>query len=471
MIGTMQPFFFFDRRRVKRIFLAAVLAWIALVCASPQGTAQAGGKTEGTPSAPTSAPPPAPNIHIEFFGAERGYAVGTESVVFLCVVRNVGTAPLPENALRLRLFPAAGLDYTSGDTMPGLPALAPNQAVAFRWRLQPSDATGPLVAAVLFEPGAPSAEPTRGPAPPSSAGIAPSAPQGVIGVAQVTAPPASAPSPPVPMPVPRAVLTVVPRFASGPRVMGASDRLPAARVQSGRAWVGNDRVGVQVVAAEGRLPVLLLAGKEGQDWRALSTGVPLIQVQSGEEGQTPWWETFRWRNWQVTGDKDSATLILQGTLGARWRAEVHLTAQSNTAAINGRLRLIPLRTMRLYGVRLPRLLADNEAANGAPPKADGTGVAVASETSLLPETARIAASHVGTMTFGLTWPSALPLSGWRAAPLPTGDAERLRVLGVQLEGDPQGALFTRGTPVEFTFRLFAFAPSFTLRDASRFELP
>jgi hypothetical protein len=432
----------------------------SLCCLISIAQAQGNGNAAAQPNArPGTAQavqvPAAPDIHIEFFGAERGYAAGMENVTLLCVVRNAGTAPLPENTLQLRLFPAAGLDYTSGETMPSLPALAPNQAVAFRWRLAPAAGKGPLVADLLLQ-GIPSSLPTA----------APSATNGGSSAVSST--------PTVPLPAPRVVMTVVPRLPVAPtlgRPTTPPDAAPLAEADAGQGWVGNDRVGARVIAAEGRVPILLLAGREGPNWVATAQGISLAQTRSGEEGQNPWWETFRWRTTRLQHDPDSATLTLEGTVGARWRAELILTAQRDSSVLNGRLRLTALRPMRLYNVQIPILLAAGETAESTPPRAEGSALPVAADAPILPDNARVLATRTHGITFGLAWPSMLPLPGWRANVLPAGDGDRLHVLGVRYEGDERGELISSKTTVEFAFRLFALSPSDTVRDALRFLMP
>ncbi len=442
----------------------AILTALTLACLGAGAWAQGTGNSV-TPQNKPVATPPAPDARIEFFGAERGYAVRGDSVTFLGIVRNEGNGPLPENALRLRLFPAAGLDYTSGDTLPRLPALAPGQAIAFRWRLALSADRGPLVAGILLEnapqtTGAPSPVPTAQAAA-NGGGSVPISP---------TVRPAQ--TPPAPLAAPSVALTVVPRLSAPPSLGSLPvkpDAAPAAEADAGQAWVGNERMGARLVKAEMRLPVLLLAGREGANWRAVATGTPLARARSGEEGQNPWWETFRWRDTRLDRDQNTATLTLQGTIGARWRSELILTAQRNSSALNGRLRLTALRPVRLYSVELPLLLVQGESADAV--HADGSAQAVAVEAPLLPDNARVAADRRFGMTFGLAWPSALPLPGWHAAALPAGDGDRLHVLGAQFTADERGDLIPKGATVEFPFRLFVLSPSDTVRDALRFALP
>jgi len=124
--------------------LAALLG-ILMALFSPAASAQA----PAAPMPPASNPP-MPELRVEYLGAEKGYAVGTKDFTLLCVVRNVGMAPLPDKTLRLRCYTLVGLDYTSGELTPLVPALAPNQALAFRWRLTPSALPSSTVARARY---------------------------------------------------------------------------------------------------------------------------------------------------------------------------------------------------------------------------------------------------------------------------------------------------------------------------------
>jgi hypothetical protein len=397
---------------------------------------------------PEAISPPAPEVRVEFFGPERGYTVGSQSVTLLCVVRNVGAAPLPENALRLRCLAMAGLEYTTGDTRPTLPALAQNQAAAFRWRLSPTNGQGPMVAAALLE----NVTMAGGPA-------ADGGPNTTLFVA---IPAAS-----------RASLTVIPRLSGLSRAGSMTlppGAAPRAVATEDDAWLVNDRVQVRVIAGERRFPVLLLAVKEGAGWKTVATSVPCAEVMAGEDGQLPWWETFRWRESRPRNEKTGATLTLVGDIGKRWRAELILESKPGTAAIDGRLRLIPLRTLRFYGVRLPRLLPVGDDTNSSL-KADGSPLSVVQNEPILPEGARVGAARSNGVTFGIAWPATPPLADWKWNRLPLSDTNLLSVLGAEWDGPDSGGIIQPGATVDFTFRLFAFGPSDSLKDALRFMPP
>lgn len=401
-----------------------------------------------------------PELRVEFFGAERGVAIGAESVTLLCVLRNVGNAPLPEKTVRLRCYAVAGLDYTPSETMPVLPAMAANQALAFRWRLTPNTEKTPLVAAVLLEP--------YGELKREGTAIASKGPVSLSG-----SPMAGGQSVPDPL-ASSAVITVVPRLAA-PLRGGSRAVLPGGAPQSSAtaedAWLSNDVLAVRVVEAERRTPVFLISGRDGAEWRPLATGVSLAAVLSGEEGQIPWWETFRWREARANADKTTASVTLLGTVGTRWKAELTLEAQKDSAALNGQLRLTAQRTLRCYSLELPRLLVAPDDKNALPPKADGLPQPVVEEESPLAENAPLAAARRSGIAFGLTWPSAPPFTGWNWRRLPAGDSASALLLGAQTDRSERGEVIQAGATVTLTFRLFAVSPSNTIRDAQRFVLP
>ena len=401
-----------------------------------------------------------PDIHVEFFGVESGYTVGTQGVILLCVVRNLGTTPLPEKTLRLRCYSVTGLEYTPCDTIPILPALAPNQAVAFRWKFLPTSAKGAMVAGVLVERTSPM---VSTPSVPDKSG-----PQ-AAGARIESSTPVESDF----LPAQRLFLAVVPRLEASPRVVGGvikPNLPPSAGSTEGEAWIGNDRVAVRISATEHQQPLLLLSGKDGNMWRLLATSVPLLSVRSGEEGQVPWWEQFRWKETKVSGDKDSTILTLVGTLGTRWRAEIALESLRFSSNLNGRLRLTPLKTLRCYGVQLPRLLvesADKEAIN----KANGSPLLLLNEEPILSPSERLAATRTEGITFGLTWPAQLPLADWKWSRLPSAGGSVATILGTQWDSEERGTVVLAGATLDFPFRLFAFSPSDTLKDATKFLLP
>lgn len=414
--------------------IGALLA-ISMACAYAQEPAVAPQETS------------APDVRVEFFGPERGYSVGAQDVALLCVVRNVGGSELVANSLRLRCFAMNGLEYTAGETRPVLPALARQQAIAYRWRLRPAFSQAPMVAAVLLEQVATVSGPAAdgGETRPALVAISPQA---------------------------RATLAVIPRLSSMPKASNVNipaGGAPRAAGSSEDAYIANDRVQARIISAERRTPLLILSSREAAAWKTVATGVPLIELNAGEEGQLPWWETFRWKSTRTSGDKQNATLTLTGTIGTRWKAEYILEVRSNTSAIDGRLRLTPLRTLRLYRARLTRLLPAGEDASAL--KADGAPLAVFANEPVLPADTRLGATRIGGTTFGLSWASTPPLSGWNWKRLPLDDTNLLAVLGAQWEGPEAGTVVLPQSAIEIPFRLFALGPSDSVRDAQRFLSP
>jgi len=391
------------------------------------------------------------DLHVEFLGPEKGFAVGAQSVTILCVIRNTGGGALPENAARVRCYPLTGLDFMNGQLWPFLPPLNPNQAVAYRWRLAVTDQTTPLVFSVLISKDSRPGQDGDG-----RASVGPRPPQPALDLNLA----------------PQIAVVSIPRFQESPHLLGvaAASRSPQASASRTAARVGNDRTLVSVLAAQDRIPIISLAGRSGADWKSVAIGSPCLQVRSAEEGQVPWWNMFRWTDSDVQESKDSAILTLQGSVGANWSARITLESRLDTGVVYGKLSLMAKRTVRIYGIQLPRLLAA-PAPGAGPVKSDGTAEILNLEPESLAEEDRIAAAHTGDRTYGIAWPASAPITGWKSSRLPVADSDHLPILGGEWVGDDRGEVVLAGATIETSFRLFVFGPSDTVRDALRFRIP
>ena len=401
-----------------------------------------------------------PELQVEYFGAERGYSVGTENVSILCILRNAGTALLPANSVRLYCYPLVGLDYTSGEIKPTLPELAPGQSVAFRWQLAPG-AGSRLLTAVMMQSDA---------AGPETVSAGKGEPAGGR-----AAPPPNAPAPTAPLvDLPRAVLAAIPHFASQPAlgsIRAGTAAGPVAVARPGEVWLANDRVSLHVRSAAGEEAVLSLAAKEGPNWRVLATVNSLIEVLASEDGQKAWWHRFRWQETAARAGRDDGSMTLSGDAGTRWTAEFTARTHRDTGVIEGRIRLTARQTTRLFGVRLPGLLVQTDPPGGGLGRADGRAIALPAEVPAAPEAPRMAAAHRGGVTFGLAWPAHAPLEGWTTEVQVSGNTSLVSSLGGIWTSLERGDLVPAGATIEIPFRFFAFAPSDTVHDAQRFALP
>jgi len=454
---------FFGYRSLRRPVMACALLSLCLL--SGRAVAQNGASVPVAPKAAVGgqqvAGAPKPDLRVEYFGAERGYSVGTENVSILCILRNAGTAPVPANSVRLYCYPMVGLDYTSGEIKPVLPEIAPGQSVAFRWPLAPGNGQSKLLTAVMMQSNTPMNAPVPNPVPDGAGapGVAVSAPPGNdSGLSDL----------------PRALLAPIPHFVNSPnlgniRAGSAAGIVAAAR--PGESWLANDRVSLHVRSAVGGEAVLSLAAKEGTTWRVLAMANSLVEILSSEDGQKAWWHRFHWLQTSARPGRDDGTITLTGTEGGRWTVEFVATAHRDTGVIDGKIILTARQNTRLFGVRLPGLLVQNDAPGGGLGRADGRAIVLPAEDPAAPEAPRLVAAHRGGVTFGLTWPSRPPLEGWTTDTQSTGNSSLVMSLGGTWSSLDRGDVILAGAAIEIPFRYFAYTPSETVHDAQRAALP
>ncbi len=360
-------------------------------------------------------------LAIEYFGAERSYSAAEERVVLLGLVRNVGETPTPANLFRLRCYPLSGLDYTFGETMPALPSLKPGEAAACRWTLSTRPGRTPYTAAVILE----TADRSR---------AAP--PQTKIGV--------------------------IPRLdKSQPLILTA----PSGGVPLSLPPVHPDRVQLQLLQDADGYAALTFAAREGEGWTAASTLFPLLQVKGSDPGQSGWEEGFRALEAKVTRTSASVLLSLLGSVGARWTAEIELELKRDTAAVEGKIRLIARRDVLLEAISLPALLTPFHAGNS---RADGVPQPVPLFPLNTGASGLLAGETAGALT-GIAVSPASPISGFTLDMKQTGFLNP--ILTIQWRSPLGGTRISAGTKLILPFRFFSLSLASGIHDARRFALP
>ncbi len=402
----------------------------------------------------TTPPQPAPDIRVDYFGAEKGYVVGTARRNNALRSPKCWQRSAAGQRLRVRCYALAGLDYTEGELTPLVPPLQPQQAAAFRWRLQPTERTATLVASVLLSKveEKPASVPDVNPVFASG----PAGPTEQLSLEAVAY-------------VPKAVVSVVPHLVGSTPDIGAGFAVPTAISSANSARIGNDRLILSVAPGLGHTAVGFLSAKSAGEWETVGVAWPLVQIRASDDGQSPWWRNFHWSHSESHTDPGSASLDLYGTCGDTWEAQISLETHKDSGVLNGRLRLKARKTCRLFGVQLPRLISAVDRLHPFP-AADGSSSLVIANSSG-DEADNLAAAHKGLITSGIAWPSRSPLSDWAAFPLPRGDTDHTEQLGMQWAGGERGEVVLPGGIVDFSFRIFCLAPSDNARDAHRFVIP
>jgi hypothetical protein len=224
----------------------------------------------------------------------------------------------------------------------------------------------------------------------------------------------------------------------------------------------NDRVRVRILTTISNVPVLFLSTRTSGGWRPVGVSLPLAEVLSAEGGQRPWWEVLRLDNVRPLHGEGMAALTISGGFGVRWRATLEIALRADTAALDLRLRLSPLRPMNLAGLRfLPFFVGEGSFGNAA--------------TELLEFTAdansALAAIRWGEITVGAVWPSTPPLPTWQLGPIPGVGEVDYRLWGIEMQAAGAPTALQPGTLLEVRGRLFALSPSKTVQDARLFANP
>lgn len=366
----------------------------------------------------------AQRLVIEYFGEERGHSEVETGIVVVGIVRNVGTASSPAETFRFRCYPLSGLDYTFGETMPTLPAISPGEAVACRWNLSLKSGTSPALIAALLEPLDRKAQ----------------------NIAQTQ-------------------IASIPRLRMRRPLLTTAPVAPAVRTASQLPPPHPDRVQIQLLQDEQGSATLLLSAREGETWTPSAILFPLLSVKSANTGQSGWTENFRLSEVKVTRTATATTLLLIGTIGTRWASEIELEIKRDTAAVEGKIRLTPRRSVTLEEVCLPTFLtpldSGSRTADGVPQKV--------TLTDATPGTSSLKAEKVGGVLMGIAVSETAPLSGFRAELNRTGFLNPILTTKWISEGN--GRLLPAGTKIVVPFRLFSISTAGGVTDARRFSLP
>ncbi|HXG24612.1 MAG TPA: hypothetical protein VNJ09_08675, partial [Chthonomonadales bacterium] len=263
-----------------------------------------------------------PQLHIESFAPARAYAVGTESVTMVAVIRNVGSTALPADTVTASIFCLSGLEYLEGIVSPKLPALEPGATATFKWRLKPISEEAPLVTALTLQ---------------------------------------------VPEQLPVVRIVPIQHFATPPRGDSATvSKRPMAYAGRGEGVIENDRVRARIVITGSNVLALFLSARTSGGWRQVGVSLPLAEILSAEGGQRPWWEVLRYNSIRTLNGEGIAVLSIRGGFGLRWRATLEVALRADTASLDLRLRLSPLRPLNLAGIRfLPLLAGEGSFGNAA----------------------------------------------------------------------------------------------------------
>jgi hypothetical protein len=375
------------------------------------------GAAGGQAQTALAAPSPAPSLTIESFGPARAYVVGKERVTLVATFRNTGSTPLPPDTITARVYGLAGLDY-EGTIFQKLPGLDANSAITLRWQTVSIRTDIPLVASVGLD-----------------------------------------------IPEQPRLVRVVPiqQFDRSPPGDSAGFSPKAsARARGVSGVLENERLRARIATTNANVPALFLSVRTDTGWQRMGVMLPLAELMTAEGGQQPWWEVFRAERIQADNQATGASLTLTGGFGLRWRATFDLTLRTGSSVLELRLRCVPLRQVRLSGVRFMPFYA-GERSFGAEITEQMPAEVVGQHT--------LAAMRWNRITFGTLLSNAPLFPDWETVSLPDVTGASYRVLGAEMRALNVPSSMTPASLVEVRGRIFALTPSDSVQDAMRIVMP
>jgi hypothetical protein len=380
-------------------------------------------------------------LQIVSFAQDQPYTVGSSRITVVGCLQNASSSAVPAGIFIARVYALAGMDYANADNISPVIALTPNASLSYRWLLQPTSSSGPLVAAMAIQGGNY-----------------------------------------------RPVADAIPiyRFASTPFVNSSViSHAPIARVNGDTATIENQRLRAYLGTTDSGVSALFAACRIGAGWRTIGVSLPLAEVLSGEGGQIPWRELFRGESYHAYNTKQEAVLVVDGSFGLRWHARITLTLQNQSPLLRMTMRLTPLKPLKLSAIDFGGLKAGDSSFGSPSETLQPPSTASVSQSSNAADSANpaaaaaptspstqtnagilgISAARWGDITVGVRWPECDSLSSWQSAPLKNPDGVTYYTIGGELKTSDAPVDIAPGQFLDFQTRIILVAPSKKVLDA------
>ena len=198
----------------------------------------------------------------------------------------------------------------------------------------------------------------------------------------------------------------------------------------------------------------MLSVRTAGGWRQAGASVPLVEMESREPGQRPWWEQLAVESTLAGKEQGQANVLMKGRVGLKWRAEVELVLRAGSAVVDAELRLTALRSVALLGFRFLPLLA-GEGSFGA---------AVSESVDAANGPAAHQAVRWGEITVGTVRRTDLGIGIAVTTNLPAAEGADYTLLGSGFRPERPRTM-ERGGMIRLRSRLFALYPSALVREA------
>ena len=382
------------------------------------------GYTQDTATNSSSSPD---GLTILYFGPVNGVSYNFMDQTFRCVIMNNSQQMIPAGQYVVKCLPIRGLNYTSGNTIPTIPAIPAHGVVCTEWNLSLKNSGGYPLAGAYICPVQNSSQ-----------------------VSSSTLDDAIKLSSPI-MLYSRAgfVLPSHP-VVKTPKV---------TEIDKNVLQVTGNISAVQFLRATNDESVFRLFTNIQGIWQPIATGCNIADLYAGEEGQQPWYHSFKITGCHSQTTGATAVITIDGMYGNLAKASVTYNISQNSSSITGTIEITALQDFQCYGIDLPVLWAHKPVDAQMP---DGSLVSLNTNSASNLSDPSIAALHTNQTTWGIIAPGVPPISGWTVVRKSSLGQYRC---ALEWTAPAAGSLFQRCGSISVPFTLFAKSGSASIQDA------
>lgn len=366
-------------------------------------------------------------LSIVYFGPVKGIGYSFMDQTFRCVILNSTDQLIQAGVYEVKCLPIRGLNYTSGNTIPTIPAIPAHGVVSTQWNLSLKNNGGYPLAGAYICPVS------------NSSQTDPSLLDDAIKLSSPT------------------MLSTRSNFVLPPHPVTKTPLV--TKLDKSALQVTSNITAIQFLRATDDESVFRLFTNIDGTWQQIATGSNIAGINAGEEGQQPWNHTLKITGVHSQNTAASTVVKIDGVYGNLAKAKVTFTISQNSSSITGEIEITALQNFQCYGVNLPELWAHKPVATQT---SDGDLVSMNAAPAPNLSDPSIAALHTNQTTWGIIAPGVPPISGWTVTRKSSLGQYRCALAWIS---PATGSLFQSGGSISIPFTLFAKSGSASIQDA------